>query len=39
MAGTDAKVFMELFGQNNGQEQNSGEVELTGNKNAFEMGG
>ncbi|KAL9955246.1 hypothetical protein ACROYT_G036540 [Oculina patagonica] len=39
MAGTDAKVFVELFGQNHGQEQNSGEVELAGNKNAFEMGG
>lgn len=39
MAGTDARVFVELFGQNYGQSQNSGEVELAGSKNAFERGG
>lgn len=38
LAGTDARVFVELFGQNNGQSQNSGEVELAGKKDAFEMG-
>lgn len=38
LAGTDARVFVELFGQNNGQALNSGEVELAGKKDAFEMG-
>lgn len=38
LAGTDARVFVELFGQNNGQARNSGEVELAGKKDAFEMG-
>lgn len=33
LAGTDARVFVELFGQT----RNSGEVELAGKKNAFEM--
>ena len=34
LAGTDARVFVELFGQT----QNSGEVELAGKKKAFERG-
>ena len=39
-AGTDARVFVELFGQNAaGQSQNSGEAELAGKKSAFEKGG
>ena len=38
LAGTDARVLVELFGQNNGQARNSGEVELAGKKDAFEMG-
>ena len=38
LAGTDARVFVELFGKNNGQARNSGEVELAGKKDAFEMG-
>lgn len=38
LAGTDARVFVELFGQNNGQARNSGEVELAGKEDAFEMG-
>lgn len=38
LAGTDARVFVELFGQNNGQALNSGEVELAGKEDAFEMG-
>lgn len=33
LAGTDARVFVELFGRT----RNSGEVELAGKKNAFEM--
>lgn len=33
-AGTDARVFVELFGQT----RNSGEVELAGKKDAFERG-
>lgn len=38
LAGTDARVFVELFGKNDGHVRNSGEVELTGKKDAFEMG-
>ena len=38
LAGTDAKVFIELFGKKNRQARNSGEVELAGKKDAFEMG-
>lgn len=37
LAGTDARIFVELFGQYYGQ--NSGEVELAASKNAFETGG
>ena len=38
LAGTDARVFVELFGQSHGQTRNSGEVELAGKKDAFERG-
>lgn len=34
MAGTDARIFVELFGEL----RNSGEVELTGKKSAFARG-
>ena len=34
MAGTDARIYVELFGES----RNSGEVELAGKKNAFARG-